>query len=603
MPNEPTIKIDTKKRRRSSDTDTRSRTRPRDIEHIIGYDIPCSNIEIIGFNNMDEINKRYPIPDNINDINHTNMKEVYRNIMFRYALCAYKHDVIWKQHVEPLQNLYIEYNKLHNIKNENTNLPKEFALTDDPMNTAVVEDDAALYREYQNLLNNHDDELYDLNDAIDVAMSFEKWKSRRLCNICFRTLTNLNVVYCSDERKKDTKDTNDRKCTADVCTKCHETMINEHNYENYRCKFCFSELDTKEINKLINFYKNYEKKKKEIKNIKNIDGFFKELLQLIIDLKEAIKLDDTVYTGMQRKEMNKINYHQLSGNIIWSQNISILNDTFQNKFSDIITGFKYDNSEYVEVDYENTNTNTTSETYNLWRNEVFEIYNENMYIGWDETREILFYFVKKLPVVNYEYTEDAYDFINYMKTCEILDFTNMGKTYKEILENWSKISSINNTNYKIYFSRNNTRRENVFNENMHLRNHYLHRDYNPLLYGYGNYYKLPFYYIHPYNYDRLYGTGAFYKTIYPNIDKLFNVGFRYPNPKEDDDNIIRTYNEYIRKMSHMEKISEKTFVESVCDFFDLRKWRKGGKISRKSRKSRKSKISRKSNKISKKANK
>ena len=542
------------------DTDTMSmsrsmsRSRSRDREPIIGYDIPCSNIEIIGFNNMDEINKRYPIPDDIND---ENIKEVYRNIMFRYVLCAYKHDGIWEKHVKPLQKSYIEYNKLHNIKNENTNLPKEFVLTDDPINTG------------------------DIPDA-------------RNCNICIGDLTNLNVVYCSEVRKKDTK------CTTDVCTKCHETMIKQHNdtytykKEPYKCKFCFSQLDTDHINELIDFYKDYEKEKKEIENKKNIDGFFRELLQLIIDLKAAIEWGDTVYKGMQLEERNKINYHQLSGNIIWSQNISILNDTFQNKFSHITTVFKHINaySDYVEVDYENTNT--TSKKYNSWRNEVFKIYNENMYIGWDETREILFYFVKKrpvvnyeYPVVNYEYAEDAYDFINYMKTCEILGFTNMGKTYKEILENWSKISSINNTNNKIYFSRNNTRHENVFNENMHLRNYYLHRDYNPLYYG--NYYQLPFYYIHPYNYDRLYGTGAFYKTIYPKIDELRKVGFRYP--KQDDDNIITTYIEYIRKMSHMEKISEKTFVESVCDFLH---WGKGGKISRKSRKS---------NKISKKANK
>ncbi len=44
---------------------------------------------------------------------------------------------------------------------------------------AVVEDDAALYLEYQNLQDNHDDALYDLNDDSDVAMSFEEWKSRR----------------------------------------------------------------------------------------------------------------------------------------------------------------------------------------------------------------------------------------------------------------------------------------------------------------------------------------------------------------------------------------------------------------------------------------
>ncbi len=43
----------------------------------------------------------------------------------------------------------------------------------------VVEDDAALYLEYQNLQDNHDDALYDLNDDSDVAMSFEEWKSRR----------------------------------------------------------------------------------------------------------------------------------------------------------------------------------------------------------------------------------------------------------------------------------------------------------------------------------------------------------------------------------------------------------------------------------------
>ncbi len=50
----------------------------------------------------------------------------------------------------------------------------------DKTDTVVfVEDDAALYLEYLNLQDNHDDRLYDMVDDNEVAVSFEEWKSRR----------------------------------------------------------------------------------------------------------------------------------------------------------------------------------------------------------------------------------------------------------------------------------------------------------------------------------------------------------------------------------------------------------------------------------------
>ena len=44
----------------------------------------------------------------------------------------------------------------------------------------TVDDDAALYLQYQALQNNHDESLYDMsNDDGETAMSFEEWKTSR----------------------------------------------------------------------------------------------------------------------------------------------------------------------------------------------------------------------------------------------------------------------------------------------------------------------------------------------------------------------------------------------------------------------------------------
>jgi hypothetical protein len=43
----------------------------------------------------------------------------------------------------------------------------------------AVEDDAALYLEYQTLHENHDEALYAMDGDSEVAVSFEEWKSRR----------------------------------------------------------------------------------------------------------------------------------------------------------------------------------------------------------------------------------------------------------------------------------------------------------------------------------------------------------------------------------------------------------------------------------------
>jgi hypothetical protein len=52
-----------------------------------------------------------------------------------------------------------------------TNMANDAAVT--------VEDDAALYLEYQTLHENHDEALYAVNDDSEVAVSFQEWKSRR----------------------------------------------------------------------------------------------------------------------------------------------------------------------------------------------------------------------------------------------------------------------------------------------------------------------------------------------------------------------------------------------------------------------------------------
>ena len=43
----------------------------------------------------------------------------------------------------------------------------------------AIEDDAALYLEYQTLHENHDEALYAMGGDSEVAVSFEEWKSRR----------------------------------------------------------------------------------------------------------------------------------------------------------------------------------------------------------------------------------------------------------------------------------------------------------------------------------------------------------------------------------------------------------------------------------------
>jgi hypothetical protein len=43
--------------------------------------------------------------------------------------------------------------------------------------TETVDDDAALYFEYQNLQDSHDEAVYDMNENTEI--SFEEWKSRR----------------------------------------------------------------------------------------------------------------------------------------------------------------------------------------------------------------------------------------------------------------------------------------------------------------------------------------------------------------------------------------------------------------------------------------
>ena len=52
-----------------------------------------------------------------------------------------------------------------------TNMANDAAVT--------VEDDAALYLEYQTLHENHDEALYAVNDDSEVAVSFQEWKSRK----------------------------------------------------------------------------------------------------------------------------------------------------------------------------------------------------------------------------------------------------------------------------------------------------------------------------------------------------------------------------------------------------------------------------------------
>ncbi len=48
-------------------------------------------------------------------------------------------------------------------------------------NASIVngDDDAALFQEYCNLQNSRDDSVYDMTDDVEVAISFDEWKSRR----------------------------------------------------------------------------------------------------------------------------------------------------------------------------------------------------------------------------------------------------------------------------------------------------------------------------------------------------------------------------------------------------------------------------------------
>jgi hypothetical protein len=68
----------------------------------------------------------------------------------------------------------------------------------------AVEDDAALYLEYQTLHENHDEALYALDGDSEVAVSFEEWKSERkqfrqgtLTYTCFYLLT---LIYSLTHR-------------------------------------------------------------------------------------------------------------------------------------------------------------------------------------------------------------------------------------------------------------------------------------------------------------------------------------------------------------------------------------------------------------------
>ena len=61
----------------------------------------------------------------------------------------------------------------------------------------VVDDDAALYLEYQNLQDRHDNTLYDMSSSEDteVAMTFEEWKTKRKQFKQGNTLIHLLLFY------------------------------------------------------------------------------------------------------------------------------------------------------------------------------------------------------------------------------------------------------------------------------------------------------------------------------------------------------------------------------------------------------------------------
>jgi len=526
--NKPTISTSRSRSRNkptisTSRSRSRSRSRERESNQIdtpnLGYDVKCSTIKRVKFENMNEINRKYPIPEKITP---ENIKEAYRNIMFQYIIVAYTRPNIHDDYYIPLKTSYDKYSELLGITKKYSNIPDELVLGRD-------------------------------------------------CPICYHNLTNLNIVKCSDVKSLDKKYKKADACTTDACVGCHERLITPHREKRtannelppYRCLYCDTPLDISRIEEKINFYKSLPKKEE----LEEFNDVFENVVEALINLKRIIDSDDETYNDGETYNddetyNDELYYKQVTGNIIWEPN-------------------KPNNKKFVAEfgDYSVFNTNNINnpilykfnrERILKWHREIRNVYLENMFIGWDENRETLYGFVKNKNSIyhfNYSYSEDAHDFLNYMKTCEIIGFKTKGKTHKEIMDNWAKISSVNNVN-KIYFTYNN-KNDNFMPD----------QDYSPTSS------TSPFYYIDPINYDLLYGKGAFYKKIYPNIKKLESVGFKYPN----DDIINNKVNTYIQSMIHEEKSHNPNFLENVCEFvYKFANWSNGGRKSRKGgRKSRK----------------
>jgi hypothetical protein len=518
-----------KRNQTTSRSISRSRSRERESHQRdtlnLGYDVKCSIIERVNFKNMNDINSKYPIPEKITP---ENIKEAYRNIMFQYTIAAYTRPNIHDDFFIPLKRSYDKYSKLLGIIKKYSNIPDEVVLTETP------------------------------NDDKSEA---------RNCAICFENLTNLNIVKCSDVKSLGTVA---NACTTDACVRCHERLITQHREKiyqpttagnelpQYNCFNCVTPLDISRIEEKINFYKSLPQKEK----LPKFDDVFEKVVKALIDLKEILDIDDETY-------QDKPDYKQVTGNIIWETN-NPHEKIFQAEFGHHSVSYDTKFSDEEKTHYRSNWKNILE-----WHTEIRKVYLENMYIGWDENRETLYGFVKNKNSHNdyeYSYSEDAYDFLNYMKTCEIIGFKTKGKTHKEIMDNWAKISSVNNVN-KIYFSYN--------NNNNFIPNQYYSTTSS----------TSPFYYIDPINYDLLYGKGAFYKKIYPNIENLKSVGFKYPN----DNIIIHEVRSYIQRMKHMEKINELSWFENTCNsVYGLKGGRKSRKGERKSRKGeRKSKKSKK----------
>jgi hypothetical protein len=80
---------------------------------------------------------------------------------------------------ENLDTLVTAENPIHSLASALT--AQRLQLTAVVPPTEAVDDDAALYLEYQNLQDSHDNTLYDMsnNEDNEVAMTFEEWKATR----------------------------------------------------------------------------------------------------------------------------------------------------------------------------------------------------------------------------------------------------------------------------------------------------------------------------------------------------------------------------------------------------------------------------------------